>query len=74
MTRDRRSRSETETVTVLNAASAGRYTLSVVEDIDNVYAWGTDEDTVALLGNVAGGEGCYGRADELLGDWSGEPG
>ena len=55
-----------ESFTVLNAASAGRYTVSVVEDTGDVYAWRTDEGAVALLGNVGNGEGCYGRADGLL--------
>ena len=64
----------TDSFAVLNAASADRYTVSVVKDTGDVYAWWTDEDAVALLGNVGGGEGCYGRADELLDGWSGEPG
>ena len=63
-----------ESFTVLNAASAGRYTVSVVENTGDVYAWRTDEGAVALLGNMGGGEGCYGRADEPLEGWLGEPG
>ena len=55
-----------ESFTVLNAASAGRYTVSVVENTGDVYTWRTDEGDVALLGNIGGDEGCYGGTDELL--------
>ena len=37
----------TESFTVLNAAAVGRYTVSVVEDTGDVYAWRTNGGAVA---------------------------
>ena len=55
----------TDSFAVLNAASTGRYTVSVVKDTGDVYAWWTDEDAVALLVTWAAARDAM-RADELL--------
>ena len=59
-----------EEATLYSASTSGRYTVSVVRDTGDVYAWRTDERRLALLANIGGGTGCYQFADDLLDGWA----
>lgn len=59
-----------EEATLYSASASGRYTVSVVKDTDDVYAWRTDEGWLALLANIGGGTVCHQLADEPLAGWA----
>ena len=59
-----------ETGVFYSASAAGRYTVNVVADTGDVYAWRPAGGRVALLANIGGGAGCYARAEELLDGWA----
>ena len=54
-------------VVLLSSRRLNRYTVSVVQDTGDLYAWRGDHSRIAILGNF--GPDCYERAEAALDGW-----